>query len=290
MPIGSTKSYGQVAAGAVSVFFAWINFSLIMKRFLLFGIYIIMAKRVFLTVCKVLPLVLLVVFAFSLSFLLLMSEDQGFRNIGLSILTTFVMMSGEIDYRDTFLTGGKVHALQKILLFLFIIMISIAIMNLLTGLAIGDTNEIMRRSKEEKILHKAELVLAQEKNSHQFAYLGLAQCDSEDEIITEYSDEEMSSSWTLQQWRKAFGGDEIEERLKAIAKEKKNDYKKFDEFKEEMKILGEEMFNVLIWSHSTNGVGFKHEWLPYNNNSSYTALQINVPKKTIILKANYAAP
>ena len=54
VPGGNTKTDVQIAAGAISVFVGWINFSLFLKRFSLFGIYIIMAKRVFLTVCKVL--------------------------------------------------------------------------------------------------------------------------------------------------------------------------------------------------------------------------------------------
>ena len=53
VPAGSTKTDVQIAAGGISVFLGWINFSLFLKRFSLFGIYIIMAKKVFLTVCKV---------------------------------------------------------------------------------------------------------------------------------------------------------------------------------------------------------------------------------------------
>ena len=64
------------------------------------------------------------------------------------------MMAGELDYRDTFLPSGPLHVLQKILLVLFILVISVAIMNLLTGLAVDDTNEIMNRSKEEKRIYK----------------------------------------------------------------------------------------------------------------------------------------
>ena len=50
---GERKGNLQIALGAISVFFAWINFSLFLKRFSLFGIYIIMAQKVFRTVCKV---------------------------------------------------------------------------------------------------------------------------------------------------------------------------------------------------------------------------------------------
>ena len=97
---------------------------------------------------------MLFIIAFSLSFSLLNPLDEGFRKISVSFLTTFVMMTGELDYRDNFLAGGTLHALQKIILVLFILVISIAIMNLLTGLAVDDTNEIMKRSKEEKRINK----------------------------------------------------------------------------------------------------------------------------------------
>jgi Ca2+/Na+ antiporter len=99
-------------------------------------------------------MVVLFIAAFSLSVSLLMPLDQGFKNVPISLLTTFVMMTGELDYRDTFLVNGTLHFLQKIFLVFFILVMSIAIMNLLTGLAVGDTNEIMNRSKEEKRIYK----------------------------------------------------------------------------------------------------------------------------------------
>ena len=59
-------------------------------------------------------------------------------------------MTGELDYRDIFLSSGTFHVLQKILLVFIILIISITVMNLLTVLAVGDINNIMARSKEEK--------------------------------------------------------------------------------------------------------------------------------------------
>jgi hypothetical protein len=103
---------------------------------------------------QVLPLVVLFIAAFSLSLSLLMPLDEGFKNVPISLLTTFVMMTGELDYRDTFLVNGTLHVLQKILLVFFILVMSISVMNLLTGLAVGDTNEIMNRSKEERRIYK----------------------------------------------------------------------------------------------------------------------------------------
>jgi hypothetical protein len=110
----------------------------------------------------VLPLVVLFIAAFSFSLSLLMPLDQGFNNVPISLLTTFVMMTGDLDYRGTFLANRPLHVLEKIFLVLFILMVSIAIMNLLTGLAVGDTSEIMNRSKEEKRIYKVTYIIALE--------------------------------------------------------------------------------------------------------------------------------
>ena len=83
-----------------------------------------------------------------------MPGKQGFTSIPTSFLTTFVMMTGEMDYRDSFLgDNATLSALQRLFFFLFLVVITVAIMNLLTGLAVGDINEIMKRSKQEKRLY-----------------------------------------------------------------------------------------------------------------------------------------
>ena len=99
-------------------------------------------------------MVILFIAAFALSFSLLMPLEQGFKSVPTSFLTAFVMMNGELDYRDTFLASGPLHVLQKLFLVFFILMISISLMNLLTGLAVENASEIMQRSKEEKRINK----------------------------------------------------------------------------------------------------------------------------------------
>ena len=47
------KSNSQIAAGAITIMLGWVNFAWILKMFSLFGIYVIMANKVFTTICKV---------------------------------------------------------------------------------------------------------------------------------------------------------------------------------------------------------------------------------------------
>ncbi|XP_028391719.1 transient receptor potential cation channel subfamily A member 1-like isoform X3 [Dendronephthya gigantea] len=237
VPGGSTKTKVQITAGVISVFLGWINFSFFLKRFSLFGIYIIMAKRVFRTVFKVLPFVLLFIVAFSLSFSLLLFLDKGFKNIPISILTTFVMMTGELDYRDIFLPSGPFNVLQKILLVLFILMISVTVMNLLTGLAVGDINDIMARSKEEKRISRAKLVITLERNFNRIPFLSPPEFK---DFVEDPQEKECQSSWLLRQWKKVYDDDEVEEQLKVMAEKKKDDCaKQLNELKEEIKKTNE---------------------------------------------------
>lgn len=105
-------------------------------------------------------MVILFVIAFSVVFLVLMSSDEGFESFLISILTTFVMVTGEIDYRNVFLRVDKspFHLLQRIFLILILMVGGIVLMNLLVGLAVGDTDSIMKRSQAEKRLHQVSLI------------------------------------------------------------------------------------------------------------------------------------
>jgi hypothetical protein len=106
-------------------------------------------------------MVVLFIVAFAMAFSVLMSHDPGFTNIPNSLLTTFVMMTGEVDFRGTFLQNDAIsgfHFLQRLLLVVFLILVTIGITNLLTGLAVGDTADIMKQSREENLLGKVRSI------------------------------------------------------------------------------------------------------------------------------------
>ena len=91
------------------------------------------------------------IMAFSMTFFVLLHNDAGFENIARSFVTSFAMMVGEVDYRDTFLNQtGSNFVLILCFLVLFLVIMSILLMNLLTGLAVGDIGKIMKRSLTEK--------------------------------------------------------------------------------------------------------------------------------------------
>ncbi|XP_028410681.1 transient receptor potential cation channel subfamily A member 1-like [Dendronephthya gigantea] len=160
LPINEIKTKSQIEAGAISIFLAWINFIWFLKRLPIFGIYVVLTKKVFLSLIKVLPVVILFIVAFAMTFLLLRSKDHAFSTIPWSALTTLIMMGGEIDYRDVFVDDqSPVYVIQCMFLVLFFLVMSIVVMNVFVGLAVGDIGEMMRRSEEEKRLHRARLYI-----------------------------------------------------------------------------------------------------------------------------------
>ena len=103
-------------------------------------------------------MVVFFIIPFTMTFTLLMSKEKGFTSTTTSFFTMFDMMVGEVDYKEVFLDNSEsdFYAFQRLLLILFLILNTVAIMNLLTGLAVGDTNEIMKKSKSEKRLYKVK--------------------------------------------------------------------------------------------------------------------------------------
>ena len=101
------------------------------------------------------------IIAFSMTFFVLFhdtSEQHGFDNIVRSFVTAFAMMAGDMDYRETFLgqDGRPNFVLMMLFVVLFLALMSILLMNLLTGLAVGDIGMIMRRSIAEKQIQQVQ--------------------------------------------------------------------------------------------------------------------------------------
>ena len=91
-------------------------------------------------------------------FVLLHQKDEGFENIVRSFVTSFVMMGGEVDFRDAYLQQtGENFVLILLFLVLFLALMSILLMNLLTGLAVGDIGVIMKRSLAEKRIQRVRI-------------------------------------------------------------------------------------------------------------------------------------
>ncbi|XP_071493982.1 transient receptor potential cation channel subfamily A member 1-like [Diadema antillarum] len=169
----------QWQCGTVAVFLAWINLILFIRRFYPFGIYVIMFLDILRTFMLFVPVLFLFIMAFALAFYTLLMNQESFNRFGYSFATTFVMMIGNLNFwkvfhsqnylntentladgeKDYFLSSVFYQKLTYVIFTLFLIVMSILIMNLLVGLAVGDVHAIQERAKLYHLKMQVEMVM-----------------------------------------------------------------------------------------------------------------------------------
>ena len=142
-----------------------------------FNIYFMMFYKVVVTFLKILMWYVLCIIAFGLGFYIMLHNDIGTAKLNVkenlatytffdspwtSLLKSFVMFVGEIDYNNIPIGisygmrhGNISNILAHLFLLAFIFLISIVLVNLLNGLAVSDTGEIM---KESVLLHEVSRI------------------------------------------------------------------------------------------------------------------------------------
>ena len=138
----------------------WLNLLSLIRKMPFFGIYVVMFTDVFRTFLKVSGVVLLFIISFSLGFYALLENQPYFNDWGLSIIKTFVMSIGELEYDNLFFDNAKYNDgivmvpyenTTRLLFLFFVVIMPIIIMNLLVGLAVDDIktvqeNAVLKRS------------------------------------------------------------------------------------------------------------------------------------------------
>ncbi|XP_068698490.1 transient receptor potential cation channel subfamily A member 1-like isoform X2 [Montipora foliosa] len=156
--------------GIISIFLSYINAILFMRRFQTLGIYVNMFLEVTRTVARVMLVFFIFILAFSIVFYILFKEQEPFRSVGWSFVKVSVMMVGEFEYDDTFIntikedsekTGNPLNPFPEIsavFIFFFLFMMSIILMNLLVGLAVGDIESVRRNATLERMAMQVAFV------------------------------------------------------------------------------------------------------------------------------------
>ncbi|MCJ8744730.1 hypothetical protein PDJAM_G00122030 [Pangasius djambal] len=149
-------------AGALASLASWINLLLYLQRFQRFGIYVVMFREICKTLLSIILIFVYLILAFALAFYALMIEQKHFGRLFLSLMQTFAMMAGEINYQDNFLKPFMAkHLPFPILTYFifiwFVLLVPILLMNLLIGLAVGDIAEVKNNACLKQIGMQIEL-------------------------------------------------------------------------------------------------------------------------------------
>ncbi|XP_063859971.1 transient receptor potential cation channel subfamily A member 1-like [Scylla paramamosain] len=144
--------------GAVSVVLAWVRFMLFTGQFPSCGVYIVMFSTVARNVFKFLAMYVFILLACALGFHVLLRPFKTFENPYISFVTSLVMMTGELDYTDTFL-DRTYKVLSIAMLVGFMLFVYIILSNLLVGLAVSDMYAIQQRSELLRLTRHVELMV-----------------------------------------------------------------------------------------------------------------------------------
>uniref|UniRef100_A0A3Q1AGX9 Ion transport domain-containing protein n=1 Tax=Amphiprion ocellaris TaxID=80972 RepID=A0A3Q1AGX9_AMPOC len=154
-------------AGAIAVLNSWVGFLLYLQRFEGVGIYVVMFGEIMRTLFRVVMLFFYLMLAFSLAFHALMLNQREFSSVPLSIMQTFVMMVGELNYQNNFLDANLNHELPfgpltYFIFVSFVLLMPILLVNLMIGLAVGDIAEVQRNAALKRIAMQIDLHTALE--------------------------------------------------------------------------------------------------------------------------------
>ena len=146
-PLPSLENYTlliarwQHHAAAIGVFLVWGELMLMIGRLPTFGIYVQMFTTVAKNFSKFLAAYFCLLVAFALSFCVLFPNYQSFNvNPPAAIVKTLVMMAGEIEYENFIYENGSAlyDVTGHVMIMIFVVLVSIILMNLLVGLAVSD--------------------------------------------------------------------------------------------------------------------------------------------------------
>ena len=160
----------RIAQGSVCVTMIWLNLLSLIRKMPFLGIYVVMFTDVFRTFLKVSGVVLLFIISFSLGFYALLENQPYFSLWSLSLIKTFVMSIGELEYDNLFFDNIHNNAMfmvhyewtTRMFFVAFVVIMPIIIMNLLVGLAVDDIktvqeNAILKRLAMQVQLEKQKL-------------------------------------------------------------------------------------------------------------------------------------
>ncbi|GFG31632.1 hypothetical protein Cfor_03205 [Coptotermes formosanus] len=146
----------------VAIVLAWVELVLMSGRMPLLSLQMEMLKRVSLTFLWYMTSYVLLMVAFALVFYMLFKgsvDADGtdfFANPLLSLLKTIIMLTGEFDASS--LPFDNMPYTSHVIFLLFVVLVTIILLNLLNGLAVSDTDAIQKNAETLSLVARVRLI------------------------------------------------------------------------------------------------------------------------------------
>ncbi|EDO39111.1 predicted protein [Nematostella vectensis] len=159
------------SAGMIGLLLAYLTFLLYLQTLFSTGIYVTMLFEVLKSLLKVLAMFSVLILGFALIFVLLMNGAEPFNLFLPSIFKVVVMTIGEIEYSRYFvdevsLWSSRTKHLEhreliaQCIFVCFCLLMPIALMNLLIGLAVGDIESVQEHAEMKMMATEIRASLA----------------------------------------------------------------------------------------------------------------------------------
>ncbi|KAL3321290.1 hypothetical protein Ciccas_000046 [Cichlidogyrus casuarinus] len=146
----------QWQMGTVTIFVAWMNLILFIRKFSSYGAYTILFFRIFERFLSYILLYSLFIFSFGIAFYALLRNQLAFSSLGEALMKTSVMTIGEMDFATVFYNRfsediplpieNQVPYVGLTYLFwiVFLILMCIIFINMMIAMTVDDMNEVQR--------------------------------------------------------------------------------------------------------------------------------------------------
>lgn len=159
--------------GAFAILCAWTNLMLMVGQLPAFGTYVAMFTHIQFEFAKLLLAYSGLLIGFSVSFCVIFSSVPAFGNPFTGLIKVLAMMAGEVDFEgllsslDNDLESFRIYTpLSQILFTLFVVFVTVILMNLLVGIAVHDIQGLRNYAGLTKLVRQTKLILFTEMILH----------------------------------------------------------------------------------------------------------------------------
>ncbi|CAG0890864.1 unnamed protein product [Darwinula stevensoni] len=146
---------------AITMLLVWLEVAMLVGKLPGQNLYVAMLTSVSKAFLKLLPTCICLIVGFGLSFHILFPDH--FPDVPTSIYQAAVMMSGELEFSSIFFESERILKwTEHIISIVFVVLMSIVIMNLLTSLAVSVVLELAAREKVARLHQLVHLLFSME--------------------------------------------------------------------------------------------------------------------------------